>query len=383
MCGLVGMILNTTNGPVFSDVTAFEELLYIDALRGEDSTGVAALYNNGDMQVIKDSCDANYFRSTKEFTDFKRDFISKGRVVLGHNRKKTVGKIDPTTAHPFLINDRFAFTHNGTLHNHKKLANTEVDSEALGIHLTECEGSLVKLEKALAEVEGAFACAWIDQQTEKVFLLRNTERPLYLAKTQIGYIYASEPAMITLVALRNRIKIDSIDPVDTDTLYTFSLPKIYGVDLTKDKLVYTPKKAKPTTYHGSTKVVGMHSTVKAANNFLNSDVYGTSKNAFKRFRNKNLGKVVPFYVEDFVEKNYPQNDGDWLLFGKCDSLEVNHMVCGVVKNATMYAIEEDYMNHLAYGQILNVEYDEISKLVKISVGSITLAKPHEAALTKH
>lgn len=384
MCGLVGMIFNSTNGCLSSDAQVFEELLYLDALRGEDSTGIAALYNTGEMQIVKDACEANFFRYSDEFKQVKKDLVSKGKIILGHNRKKTIGKITSETAHPFLINDRYAFTHNGTLIEHKKLADTEVDSEALGIHLTACNGNLEKLETALADVQGAYACAWIDQTKEVAYLLRNAERPLYLAKTTLGYVYASESGMIYAICGRNRIKVDSIEVVDAETLYTFTTSSTYGIDLKKEKLNVVKKASPPGTHtqHRGTKAGGNMGTRM-------EKVVTDSKNSYKRFRKDRLGTVIPFYVDDFVEKNYPKQDGEWFLFGKNDEIPNNHLISGVVTGHTIISIEEDYLNNLAYGTIMGVEYDSKAKMMKILVGSIKRYIPsrgkctYEASTVKH
>ena len=71
-----------------------------------------------------------------EKSDMGKRVISKGKALIGHNRKATVGSVNNATAHPFVVGDSFAMVHNGTLRNHKALADTVVDSEALAIHLS-------------------------------------------------------------------------------------------------------------------------------------------------------------------------------------------------------------------------------------------------------
>ena len=70
MCGLVGMVFKAQSGGTIADANTFEQLLYIDALRGDDSTGVAALYNDGSIKVLKEATSADYFRCTKEYNSF-------------------------------------------------------------------------------------------------------------------------------------------------------------------------------------------------------------------------------------------------------------------------------------------------------------------------
>jgi glucosamine 6-phosphate synthetase-like amidotransferase/phosphosugar isomerase protein len=109
----------------------FEEMLYIDALRGEDATGVACVNINHGAKVFKEASHSAWFVYNKEYDDARNSFLSKGKALLGHNRKATIGGKKDENAHPFVFDDRYVFFHNGTLNNHRKLANTEVDSEAL------------------------------------------------------------------------------------------------------------------------------------------------------------------------------------------------------------------------------------------------------------
>ena len=147
MCGLVGMIVKNVNGAISADADVVEQLLYIDALRGEDSTGVCLFENDGDIRVIKEAQPADYFLRSKEWLSLRTAFVTRGKAILGHNRKATIGKTNDDNAHPFVIEDRYVFMHNGTLHSHKHLADVEIDSHALGIHLTKCEGDPKKIEE--------------------------------------------------------------------------------------------------------------------------------------------------------------------------------------------------------------------------------------------
>jgi glucosamine 6-phosphate synthetase-like amidotransferase/phosphosugar isomerase protein len=104
MCGIIGSVIKAQNGFFNGDVKTVEELLYIDALRGPDSTGLACFYNDGEMQLVKQASEAAWFRCEKEYDAVFKKLVSKGKAVIGHNRKKTVGKIDHDSAHPFAIN---------------------------------------------------------------------------------------------------------------------------------------------------------------------------------------------------------------------------------------------------------------------------------------
>jgi predicted glutamine amidotransferase len=372
MCGLVGMIYNTQNGCIGNESQAFEEMLYFDAVRGEDSTGVAAFYNDGELQVIKDAIDANSFLYQKDFHTLKYDLVKRGKAVMGHNRKKTVGKIDATTAHPFVIDNRYAFMHNGTLSSHKHLADVEVDSEALGIHLTKCEGDKEKLEQALSNVWGAYACVWIDQKKERLYLLRNVDRPLFYAKTDNGIVFGSEYMLVVAACFRNRVKVETMETVEVDKLYSFDLSK-QGAEMHMEEL--SIKKATPPTHktnghggHGKGKNAGKPSVIP----LFSGEV---SKNAYKRFRNNILGTTLMFWMEDYVERHYPAVDGDWLVFGTSDSIEPKHMISGYLDGVTYQRLQLEYLNRQAYGVISRVDYDNKTRQLKIHLDNIQNVPP--------
>jgi len=126
MCGIFGVILNTQNGAVYTEMDAIENILYFDAVRGRDSTGIGVFDNEAGLRLTKGALDAQSFLNTPEWSSIRTQFISNGKALIGHNRKKTIGTIKDETAHPFLIDNRFLFMHNATLYSHKHLADSEV-----------------------------------------------------------------------------------------------------------------------------------------------------------------------------------------------------------------------------------------------------------------
>ena len=184
MCGIVGIIAKNSSGFFKKHQTIFEELLYVDNLRGEDSTGIIAALKDNTFYTLRDGLASYYTLQAWKDHQINKEVFSTGQALIGHNRKATVGKVSEHTAHPFVVKDEFAMVHNGTLLNHKKLADTEVDSEALAMHLHAAlaEEDVSHLETALGEVTGAYAIAAYDQRSQKIHLLRNKERPLWLAE---------------------------------------------------------------------------------------------------------------------------------------------------------------------------------------------------------
>lgn len=364
MCGLVGYVYKNEGGFTQLEATAFENLLYMDALRGMDATGVVSLSKYGDLHMLKDACAADYFLYMNEWMSFKSDLISKGKAVLGHNRKKTMGTNVPDNAHPFIIDNRYAFVHNGTLNNHKQLADTEVDSEALGIHLTKCEGDPIKVQEALEKVYGAYACMWIDQQKEHLYLVRNKDRPLFLAWTDFGCFIASEAFMIYAATGRNNIKISKLEEVEVDTLYTFNLQAkahtpqemlvMSKLDLSKKVLPLTHHTKGTNTCGGEiTAVNGTRATAKLA----------------KAFARQNLGKRIGFFMDDYVSKtaNPDELDNKWLIWGETPDLEFPHVIMGNVNGLLKEDFINEFQSSLITGMVDNVTFNQKDKCITIHV----------------
>lgn len=288
MCGLVGVLSGYNSGFTSSEVKCFIELLYIDALRGDDATGVCLVQKDNSVTVAKEATESADFLRTSEagelFTAAARD----GRVLLGHNRKKTMGKNRDEDAHPFVVDNNTVFFHNGTLSTHRHLADTEIDSHALGIHLATGEGNAEEIEKLLGNVYGAYACVWYDKKNKKVHMVRNKDRTLYLAELESGaYVYASELWMIFGGTARNYGKIKESRLLEEHTLYTFDV-SVLPAKLTVTKLdvksaVY--RYSPPTTFKKVIPTTSATSTL--------------SKNRAKKIIKDLEGQYVSFWAEEF------------------------------------------------------------------------------------
>lgn len=378
MCGLVGIVIKANNGGTSMEADAFKDMLFIDTLRGEDSTGVVLWDKEGECKVIKDVTAAPEFIKSKEFQGYRTAFINRGKAFLGHNRKKTVGKVEKESAHPFVYDDRYVFMHNGTLTNDTKLGEelgenlsefgvnefsvpkTKVDSEILGQMLVPFGENKEALEKMLGKVSGAYACVWLDQVKETLYLLRNKERPLFIAHSAVGILYASEPSFIYAAASRNRIKIDDLEEVKEDTLYKIDISDTYTKTCTIKEEGLTIKKSLPLVTSGQ----GLaNSTTKSGKG------EGVSKTAFRRFRKDFLGKTICFWVDDYVERNYPEpSDGEWILFGESVALDEKHVIYGYLSGVDEETLKSYYVGHLAIGKIESITYEPKTKTLGIHLG---------------
>lgn len=219
MCGIVGCA-GSIAGP---GENAFKDMLLFDYLRGEDSTGVAFVTRDGEVDVVKGAVDPITLMDTGRFTDRMR---KKNVVLIGHNRAATTGKVVKRNAHPFEF-DNLVGVHNGTLRNKYHIpGNTQfdTDSEALYNYINE-----FGVEAAINIVKGAYALVWYDKKEDTICLLRNDERPLFLAqsKDRKQLYWASEAWMMVVATSRRKIELLS-DPVELpiNSLFTYNIPDV-------------------------------------------------------------------------------------------------------------------------------------------------------------
>ena len=199
MCGLVGVVTKKSNGFSRQQQDIFTTLLFVDTLRGMDSTGVFVVNNEGDIFVAKEAGYAPRFIQTKEFEEAQRRAWGRGSAMIGHNRARTRGDVNDDNAHPFNVDDNIFLVHNGTMRgNHKKHADVEVDSHAIA-HLIHEKGSV---SEALSAIDAAYALIWYDMEKGELNFIRNDERPLFWMETDDAWVWASEAAMLEFAANR-------------------------------------------------------------------------------------------------------------------------------------------------------------------------------------
>ncbi len=228
MCGLVGVA--GTLDKKSKDI--FVELLKINALRGEDSTGLAGIDYQGEAHVAREVGPPAELFALKS-TDAA---INKAtRVLIGHGRYKTMGAAARYNAHPFDFKNVVG-VHNGTLQpfSVKKLKNHQyfdTDSEAIFDDIDERMIDNVTpdmaIKQTVALLDGAWALVMFTKKDKRLRMVKNKERPMfYCYSADLKHMYwASEVWMLYGVLARNGVEIhDKPIVLSDDMLHTWKIP---------------------------------------------------------------------------------------------------------------------------------------------------------------
>lgn len=149
--------------------------------------------------------------------------------MVGHNRASTKGENTKENTHPFQ-EDHITLVHNGTVHNHKVMKDTAVDSHAICHYLTEHTP-----QEAVTHINGAYALVWYDNVAEELRFMRNKERPLFIIHTEDLTVLVSERKMGEWILNRNGVKVNNVEEVKPFVLYSIKKDKLH--DINKEELV--------------------------------------------------------------------------------------------------------------------------------------------------
>lgn len=194
MCGIIGMVTTLKTKEWQSRRTWLEKALFVDTLRGKDSTGIACIPHDVTDDVIihkKAMNGSDYLDLTRTQKLFYN--VDNYRSIIGHNRSATLGEVNNTNAHPFQCGN-ITLVHNGTMDFWTGLDNSfDVDSEAI------CHAMSTRVAKdVLEDLDGAYALVWYDALDHSIHFARNKERPFHFAFSESGdtMLFASEAWMI-------------------------------------------------------------------------------------------------------------------------------------------------------------------------------------------
>jgi glucosamine 6-phosphate synthetase-like amidotransferase/phosphosugar isomerase protein len=195
MCGIAAVIGDVREGEWHQTHELLTELLVQSLPRGRDATGFAAVTSPLDhparhrLITSKEPLPADKFVIQNPFWRQLRRL--RCAAVLGHVRAATSGSpSDNRNNHPhFFDGKRYALTHNGWFLNVRDAADrhalrlrTDCDSE-VAARLIEATGSITKgLGRCLTDLNGAQALVVLDTRTGTLWLARDDNRPLWVAR---------------------------------------------------------------------------------------------------------------------------------------------------------------------------------------------------------
>lgn len=181
MCGIVGYIHNTEDREVSEELKEFMRFaLFIDTVRGRDSTGIFSVNNN------RKTSKATTYKTMLTGAELSASHLfdqhyKQGWAVVGHNRAATVGDVNIDNAHPFTFGP-ITLVHNGTLTDDG--VSLDQYDRALDVDSMQIANALSKVEPdqaktVLEQLQGAFALVWHDARNQSINVVRNSQRPLH------------------------------------------------------------------------------------------------------------------------------------------------------------------------------------------------------------
>jgi len=367
MCGIVGVVGQI----IAAHERAFKTLLILDALRGLDSTGIAAIGRHVDPRVVKQVGNPYDLMEMGVFNKVMNQF---NRALIGHNRFGTQGLVTKKNAHPFEF-DKVIGVHNGTLENKWELVNGNnfaVDSEALYSGINN-DG----IEKTITRARGAWSLVWWDKEEETMNFLRNKERPMWMAyaKKDHAMFFASESWMIEIATSRNEVDIH--DPFPTTVNQLYKIPVNEKGEMADFELVEVKGAPEILKYQGGHQ--GNHPFVQAQQKSGRTSGDSSSKN----------DRVVPITAAKHNPLNYYIGSKKVCLeglSGGVDKYGGKYIVCHDDKvpeaNVRLYINKKDkpqsFINKKIVADIGKFHWDGTSGYFKVEYSSVKFQTEEES-----
>lgn len=194
MCGHFG-IHRPGGALTFTELNVMYNMMLAGVVRGMDGTGIVAIDKGGEnLRAVKTAGAPWQLFGSGVWGTFKASMDKDAATIIGHHRAATKGGVSGANAHPF-NRGHITMAHNGTLTNTIPIA-FNVDSDWLTQEVAD------KGVKAFADVHGAYACVWWDDNEKSLNFFANRERPFCIVEYDKTFFWASEHAMLQWIIER-------------------------------------------------------------------------------------------------------------------------------------------------------------------------------------
>lgn len=306
MCGIIGIIAKQPNGFFQHHVSIFQQMLYANAVRGTDATGIFGVNKYGNVDILKQAADANTFINDEKFNAFCKKAYSSYHFMIGHNRKATHGEKNSKSAHPFWDkDDKICLIHNGMISNYKSFCSeATVDSAAIANELATREDPY----EIFQEIEGAYAFIWYDVAKKRLNFIRNSQRPLFVSETTDSFIISSEDSLAYWIAKRNNQVINSTGHFEEMVPYYIDMEdkilyKTEKIELKKKTFLPTTTQCNPGTRNYGDITPGIND-VEDTHYFSTND-FKTPQDVLNKIKsNDSLLCTIDSYEETTNKKGY-------------------------------------------------------------------------------
>ncbi len=253
MCGIVGAIAKQNVVPVL-----LEGLLRLE-YRGYDSAGLVV----SDDKLLR-------LRTTgrvAELGNLVNDRHAKGLVGIAHTRWATHGEPSKRNAHPHFSGEdsKVAVVHNGIIENHESMrlrleaegfvflsdTDTEVIAHLIAFHLQNKTDLLDAVCASIAELQGAYAIAVMQESHSERFIVARNGAPLLLGIGEEGnYVASDASALLQVTKQMIYLEEGDVAELSNDSYRVFSCTngtvdqevtrKVHQSDLTNEAIDLGP-----------------------------------------------------------------------------------------------------------------------------------------------
>ena len=203
MCGIIGAILSKNVVPVLLESMQFMEY------RGYDSSGIAVISSNGDLQhkrrVGKVAELANALNNGSKLS---------GNAGIGHTRWATHGEVAEFNAHPITSNENVAVVCNGIIENYEDLklehleqgyvydseTDTEVIAHEVSSNLSKGLSTLEAINATINRLTGSFSFAVLVKTDPNRIIAAKRGSPLLVGLNKNDVFIASDAIALSKIA---------------------------------------------------------------------------------------------------------------------------------------------------------------------------------------